>query len=121
MQTARGTLLRTLASGRMLLAASVILLLAWEKASSGQWHRVAGLAFIAAGALMNFAVVCANGARMPAQTGGDPPADDGYVAIGPTTRLRFLGDWVHLGRWLISPGDVCLCVGAATSAAAAPF
>lgn len=41
-----------------------------------------------------------------------------YQIMDSNTRLRFLGDWISIGNWLISPGDVCLYAGFAISLAA---
>lgn len=72
-------------------------------------------ALLAAGFLMNVAVVAANGGYMPAAVPSDeiePDQQDGYRPIDETTRLRFLADWIGLGDRLVSPGDILLLVGA---------
>ena len=68
-----------------------------------------GVAISAAGFLMNLLVIAANGGRMPAAVDPDDVAgDDLYTPIDASTRLRCLSDWIDVGRWLVSPGDVLL-------------
>ena len=53
---------------------------------------------------------------MPARTDVIPSANESqYEIMDPNTRLRFLGDWISIRDWLISPGDVCLYAGLAIS------
>lgn len=97
----------------MLAVAVVAVILARSSAASGDWLRAAGIALAAFGGTLNLVVICANGGRMPIRTGGRRPASAGYVAMTRRTRLPWLGDWMDIGRWLISPGDVCLFAGMA--------
>lgn len=87
------------------------------------WIGLAGL-----GVLANLAVIAGNGGRMPVAVpdgaaGAGPgagalgfPGDYMHAALGPTTRLPWLGDWIHVGWPLarpesFSPGDLLLAVG----------
>lgn len=99
---------------------------AWLAVSArfdGQPVRAAGLALVSAGAALNLLVICANGGRMPADTRGRPrydgyiPGPDyrGYVPMNRRTALRYLGDWIAVGRWIVSPGDVCIAAGVVTA------
>jgi hypothetical protein len=97
-------------------AAALAGLVAWAA-----WHirRVPGVWVICAGAIMNLAVVLANGARMPVA-----PALAGvlvyrghiaqYVLMGPDTQLNWLADWIGF-PWPVpgaySPGDLVIAVG----------
>ena len=73
------------------------------------WLVWSGLLVAAVGILLNLLVIAVNGGQMPAAVepssleNGDP-----YQAITEKTRLRFLADWIDIGPWLISPGDLLL-------------
>ena len=34
-----------------------------------------------------------------------------YHAMDEQTRVWFLGDWIHIGGWYFSPGDIGLYLG----------
>jgi hypothetical protein len=97
--------------------ASLVVLAGWAA-----WHvrRLPAIALVAAGMLMNLAVVLANGGRMPVSL-SDPAlrADfrDGvlgqYVLAGPRTRLAVLSDWIAVppGPSIYSLGDLVAAAG----------
>ncbi len=87
---------------------------------------------IAAGVMLNIIVISANQGFMPSNL--DALAASGYpetaellarsdggnirniIAMGPDTRLNFLGDWLYLPPWVpfgvsFSPGDLILMIG----------
>jgi hypothetical protein len=79
------------------------------------------LALGAAGVGLNLLVILANGG-MPARVRDDEIPDDArphYRPIGRATRLRHLADWIPVGHYLLSPGDVVLVVAVALLAARA--
>ena len=108
----------------MLGVVAVAGILGVSVASDGQRVPAAGLLLVAFGAALNLLVIGANGGRMPADTRGRPrydgyiPSPDhrGYVPMSSRTRLRYLGDWIGVGRSLLSPGDLCIFAGAVTAA-----
>jgi hypothetical protein len=76
---------------------------------------LAGSVLMGLGPLLNALVIAVNGWRMPVDGTGEDPADldrTGYVAMGPSTRLQFLADWIAAGSWRLSPGDIILVFGA---------
>ena len=99
--------------------------LAGSVAADGRHIPAAGLVLVAAGAALNLLVIIANDGRMPADVRGRPSYDGyipspeypGYVPMTRRTRLRFLGDWIGVGRSLYSPGDLCIFAGALTAVA----
>jgi hypothetical protein len=98
----------------MVLISVVVAVLAWSSASATAWTRMIALGLVAMGVCSNLLVICANKGRMPAQTETIPPEyEDGYQIMDAQTRLSFLGDWIQIRGWLISPGDVCLYLGLA--------
>jgi hypothetical protein len=84
------------------------------------WWRVAFVLAItstvtmALGGMMNLTVVIANGGVMPVVDAGcyDLPGlvlGPGHVCADPRAHhLLGLADWIHLGAWVVSPGDVLL-------------
>lgn len=89
---------------------------------------------IAAGVAMNTVAIAANGGFMPTnvdtlrRSGQDAVADrlaampgepyNNVIAMGPETRLNFLGDWLFVPAWIplggnFSPGDLVLLVSVA--------
>ena len=107
----------------MLGVAAAAGVLAVSVAADGRRVPAAGLVLVAAGGALNLLVIVANGGRMPADVRGRPsydgyiPSPDypGYVPMTGRTRLRFLGDWIGVGRRLFSPGDLCIFAGALTA------
>lgn len=62
------------------------------------------------GLVMNLVVMLVN-RGMPARVRLEEIPEDqrlDYHPIGPSTRLRFLSDWIPVGNLLISPGDIVL-------------
>tara|TARA_B100000614_G_scaffold8871_1_gene8043 strand:- start:742 stop:1320 length:579 start_codon:yes stop_codon:yes gene_type:complete len=97
-------------------------------------RRLVPLWGIAAGALMNIIVIAANHGLMPTDphalaASGNPAVAEALtatpgatsgnvIAMGPNTRLDFLGDWLYLPPWVpfgdsFSPGDLVLMLGVA--------
>jgi hypothetical protein len=77
------------------------------------------MTLVAVGVVLNLAVICANEGRMPARTEEIPSSHEGeYRIMDNRTRLWFLGDWIPVRDWLLSPGDVCLYAGLAIAIAA---
>ncbi|GKI13924.1 hypothetical protein CE91St44_04090 [Oscillospiraceae bacterium] len=105
----------------------LLLLFCWFNRRQPRW-----CAPFALGTALNFAVIAANGGRMPVAVrlaAGWPALADrlaaggvsGYTLAGASTRLAFLGDWVAVapfGRLLgfASPGDFLLGFGVAALA-----
>ena len=78
----------------------------------GMWIA-AGLAIV--GMAMNLVVNIANGG-MPAAVKPEEIPDSEqphYHAIGQSTRLGFLSDWIPVGTLLMSPGDILLVIAVA--------
>ncbi len=85
------------------------------------WHvpRVPGIWLIAAGALMNLAVIAANEFRMPVAAAYAGPlvavgSAGQYTVMGAGTRLAWLGDWIAVGGGglgVYSLGDVVIAIG----------
>lgn len=97
-------------------------------------RRIRSLWGIAAGVAMNAVTIAANGGFMPTsvetlrRSGQTAVADrltalpnqpyNNVVAMGPNTRLNFLGDWLFVPTWIpfggnFSPGDLVLLVSVA--------
>ena len=103
----------------MLGVACVAAWLAVSAAAAGRRGLAYGTMLVAAGGALNFIVICANGGRMPIDSRGRPgydgylpaPGYEGYAVMNRRTRLRYLGDWINVGRGLVSPGDVCIVAG----------
>jgi hypothetical protein len=104
----------------LLFVGGAFLARAWTTEGGPAGH--AGAVLMGLGPLLNALVISANGWRMPVDGTGEDPADldrTGYVAMGPSTRLRFLADWIAAGSWRLSPGDIILVFGAVVLLAAA--
>jgi hypothetical protein len=89
---------RIVRNALLFLVAGAFLARAWanENGPAG----LAGAVLMGLGPLLNALVIAANGWRMPVDGTGEDPADldrTGYVALGPSTRLRFLADWIAAG------------------------
>jgi len=77
--------------------------------------RTDGLPLILFGALLDGAVIAANGGQMPRVEPTDPAPFRNTVAMDERTLLPFLGDWITLplpGEQF-SPGDIAIAVGGA--------
>jgi hypothetical protein len=110
----RGALAGVLRNWPMWAVAIVAALLALSSTSRGDWIRSVAIGLVAVGVVLNLIAMCANGGRMPVQTDEIPsPTDSEHQIMGSNTRLWFLGDWIRVRDWLISPGDVCLYAGLA--------
>jgi len=82
------------------------------------WWRIAFVLAITStvtmtlGAAANLTVITANGGVMPVVDTACFPGlviDRGHVCADPRVhRLLVLADWIHLGDWVLSPGDVLL-------------
>jgi hypothetical protein len=98
----------------MLVFAVVGTLFAMHWAQGGNWVLATALALAVIGVGANTLVIAVNGGRMPAQTDEIPSShENDYKIMGRATRMAFLGDWISIGNWLISPGDVCVYTGLA--------
>ena len=63
---------------------------------------------------LNLIVIWMNG-KMPAAVTPEEIAEEDqadYRPIDESTRLWVLSDWIPLGSWMISPGDVLLFIAA---------
>ena len=79
------------------------------------WIAWTGCVLMATGVGMNLTVIVANRGLMPAALPYQQLSEDNeeyYTPFAPDTRLGFHGDWIDLGRYLISPGDIVLVIGA---------
>lgn len=115
-------------AGSLIYILSLLLLagFAWEN------RQMLGVAVIGAGLLMNVVVIASNGGHMPVDpavlasesdlselSAGDQAALwSTWSAIGPETRLPFLGDWIPFPMPLrapviLSPGDLVIAAGIA--------
>lgn len=76
--------------------------------------RIFGVPVIALGAVLNLAVIVANGGQMPRATPPEAAPFRNTVAAGPDTQLWILGDWIPIpalpGREF-SLGDVAVAFG----------
>lgn len=108
----RRTLAGMLRNWRMLAIAIIAAGVALWSTSSGDWLRLVAVSLVAMGVGLNLVAIGANGGRMPAHTDEIPSEHQGdYQTMNETTRLWYLGDWIGVGAWLISPGDICLYAG----------
>ena len=86
---------------------------ALRQAASDGWFEYACLSASCLGAALNILVVALNGG-MPARATLDEIPDEArpmYHAIDKQSRCSWLADWIPIGTWLISPGDVLLAIG----------
>ena len=85
----------------------------FSQATAVDWLEYACLSASCLGSLLNIIVVALNGG-MPARLAPDEIPDDArpfYHAIDHKSRCPWLADWIPIGSWLISPGDVLLAIG----------
>ena len=83
------------------------------KAASGvSWASFAGYILMSFGGILNLIVVALNRGFMPVRTEEIPEERKRfYHAMDEQTRVWFLGDWIHIGGWYFSPGDIGLYLG----------
>ncbi|HEX6984144.1 MAG TPA: DUF5317 family protein, partial [Planctomycetaceae bacterium] len=101
-----------------LLLATIVAYFTFRLITEPGWFVRSCTAAATTGFLLNLLVIAANGGRMPAAVSPDemsPDLKDLYKPIDRATRLRFLADWIDLGRWVISPGDVLLIASVVAS------
>ena len=88
------------------------------------WHipRLRGVWVVTVGATSNLVVIAANGGRMPvAPELAGPLLQQGpvgqYTAMGSSTHLNLLADWIRLRPSLevYSPGDLLIAIGLAVA------
>ncbi|HJZ91263.1 MAG TPA: DUF5317 family protein [Gemmataceae bacterium] len=80
----------------------------------GAWPCLVLAGLIGLGLSLNATAIALNDGFMPARAVAIPPGCElKYRPMDAQTRVRLLGDWLPVGRLLVSPGDVCL-VAAAT-------
>ncbi len=97
---------------RMLAVVCVVVVLALFTGNRPSVLRFIALGMVGTGVGLNLFVIVANGGRMPAHTDTIPPDQNhDYALMNSGTRFAYLGDWIQVREWLISPGDVCLYVG----------
>jgi hypothetical protein len=75
------------------------------------WWTMTSVALLVAGTLLNLLVIGVNDGYMPARAGEDelpPEKRDLYKPIDGDTRLTVLSDWIAVGGYLISPGDLLI-------------
>jgi len=78
------------------------------------WIGIIGCLIGFLGAAMNAVAVVLNKGKMPVRTNEVPNCKihpHSHTLMHQKTRLRFLCDWIDLGRIILSPGDVCLYIG----------
>ena len=96
----------------MLAVAVVLVVLLTYGAGDSDWVRLTTFALLLTGVSANIVVIAANGGRMPVSLDSSysiPAESEGTHRIADAkTRLAFLGDWIDVRGWLLSPGDVCL-------------
>ena len=83
------------------------------KAASGvSWASFAGYILMSFGGILNLIVVGLNRGFMPVRI-EEIPEDKKrfYQAMDEQTRVWFLGDWIRVGGWYFSPGDIGLYLG----------
>lgn len=71
-------------------------------------------ALLCTGFVLNTLVTTLNGGYMPIAADLEGAPDkyrDQYKSVDGATRLGVLGDWINLGPWLVSPGDILLALG----------
>lgn len=100
----------------MVIAIIVSAGLATYYASERSWLIFAALSAIVTGIGANFFVMVINGGRMPVCTDDESWLEDtsDHQLMHEGTRYAFLGDWINVSRWLMSPGDICLYAGILT-------
>jgi hypothetical protein len=109
------TILAGLRNWTMLIALVVTGGLAIHYAAQGKWIGFAALAAVVSGIGANLFVMVVNGGRMPVRSAdaiGLEAAHE-HQMMNSQTRLAFLGDWIRVRDWLLSPGDICLYAGLA--------
>ena len=76
------------------------------------WASFAGYILMSFGGILNLIVVALNRGFMPVRT-EEIPEDRKrfYQAMDEQTRVWFLGDWIRIGGWYFSPGDIGLYLG----------
>ena len=76
------------------------------------WASFAGYILMSLGGILNLIVVALNRGFMPVRTEEIPEERKRfYHAMDEQTRVWFLGDWIHIGGWYFSPGDIGLYLG----------
>ncbi|HKI70749.1 MAG TPA: DUF5317 family protein [Verrucomicrobiae bacterium] len=83
------------------------------KAASGvSWASFAGYILMSFGGILNLIVVALNRGFMPVRIAEIPEAKKRfYKAMDEQTCVWFLGDWIRIGGWYFSPGDIGLYLG----------
>jgi hypothetical protein len=83
--------------------------------TAGGWISRVGISFLCLGFLLNLVVMLLNGGRMPVGIDEVPQhLKATHQAMGSETRAGFLADWVGIGRWYFSPGDIIMVLGLVT-------
>ena len=85
-----------------------LLILAWFLALN---RKQIGLNLLILGSVLNLLVIVINGGRMPMPMGW-AEEDAAYQFVTPDTLLPFLSDWILIGNYMFSIGDIFLHTGA---------
>jgi Na+(H+)/acetate symporter ActP len=73
------------------------------------WTSIAAGVFLCVGLGLNVVVLILNNGFMPVRMKTIPrDYQTSHKSIDNRTRVRFLGDWIRVARWYVSPGDLCL-------------
>ncbi|MBB6446139.1 DUF5317 family protein [Bacillus benzoevorans] len=100
----------------------LILILTFVGITIGLWknRHIAGVKWILAGALLNFAALLLHGGLMPVsesallQTGQEVDSfdtDSRHQLMDSSSPYWILGDWIPVIRYVLSPGDLLVGIG----------
>ena len=96
---------------RMLYLVSVAIVIIAVSIRAGNWILAIPLSAIVIGIALNIVAMIANRCKMPVKNDGVAIDELNRQSMHNETRFRILGDWIPFAGWLLSPGDVLLCVG----------
>ena len=96
---------------RMVFIVTLGIFIARQSIRDGNWISAIPMSAIAIGVALNVVAMIANRGKMPVNTDGSQLDKPDHDAMNSQTRLRKLGDWILFGPWMISPGDILLCIG----------
>jgi hypothetical protein len=76
---------------------------------TNSWTSVVAGVFLCLGLALNIMVLMLNNGLMPVRMKTSPRNyQHSHTAIDSRTRAWFLGDWIRVARYYLSPGDLCL-------------
>ncbi len=118
LRTIGDTVLTLVRNWKLIIALTMTGGFAMLFAAEREWMNCVGASLAAAGIGANLFVMVINGGRMPVRTANElwlETAID-HRLMHDDTRLAFLGDWIPVRCWVVSPGDIILSSGMAVFA-----